>query len=102
MESGGQYGLELTPGQLRKKADPTSFNFDTTAGLPPAERMVGQERAAEAIEFALEIDDSRYNLYIAGEPGTGRQSAALAMVSQIAAQRLPRSDWCYVYHFEQP
>jgi len=102
MESGGQYGVELTPGQLRKVADPGSLEFSTTAGLPTAERMVGQERAAEAIEFALEIDDPRYNLYIAGEPGTGRQSAALAMVSQIAAQRSPRSDWCYVYHFEQP
>ncbi len=98
----GHRELELVPEQLRRMADPASLGFETTAGLPPGERMVGQERAAESIEFALEIDDPRYNLYIAGDPGTGRQTAALTMVRKVAAQRAPHQDWCYVYHFEQP
>ena len=102
MESSGQWELGLAPEQLRKVANPSTFDFETTAGLPPAPRLVGQERAAEAIEFALEIDDPRYNLFIAGEPGTGRQAAALEMVNQVAAERNPRYDWCYIYHFEQP
>jgi len=97
-----QRGPELTAGQLRKVADAGRFGFETTASLGPAPHMVGQERAVEAIEFALEIDDPRYNLYISGDPGTGRQTAALAMVTQVASQRPPRSDWCYVYNFEQP
>jgi predicted ATP-dependent protease len=97
-----QRGPELTAEQLRKVADVDSFGFETTAGLEPAPHMVGQERAVEAIEFGLEIDDPRYNLYISGDPGTGRQTAALAMVSQVASERLPRFDWCYVYNFEQP
>jgi hypothetical protein len=99
---GDQRGRELTAQQLRKVADVDSFGFETTAGLEPAPYMIGQERAAEAIEFGLEIDDPRYNLYISGDPGTGRQAAALAMVTQVASQRPPRSDWCYVYNFEQP
>jgi predicted ATP-dependent protease len=99
---GDQRGLELTAGQLRKVTDVDGFGFETTASLGPAPGMVGQARAVEAIEFALEIDDPRYNLYISGDPGTGRQTAALAMVSQVAAQRLPQFDWCYVYNFERP
>jgi predicted ATP-dependent protease len=97
-----QRGPELTAEQLRKVTDADGFGFETTAGLEPAPHMVGQARAVEAIEFGLEIDDPRYNLYISGDPGTGRQTAALAMVSQVASQRLPRFDWCYVYNFEQP
>jgi predicted ATP-dependent protease len=97
-----QRSPELTAEQLRKVADVDSFGFETTAGLEPAPHMVGQERAVEAIEFGLEIDDPRYNLYISGDPGAGRQTAALAMVSQVASERLPRFDWCYVYNFEQP
>ena len=98
----GDHGKELAANHLRRVADSETLGFDTTEQLPPAGRMVGQERAAEAILFALEIDDPRYNLYISGDPGTGRQAAALAMVSQIAESRRPRHDWCYVYNFEQP
>ena len=101
MEDGRQT-LELAPAALRKQTDPASLNFDTTSDLPAPEGMVGQERAQEAIDFALEMSDSRYNLFVNGDPGTGRRIAVSTAVEAVAAARPAAQDWCYVYHFEQP
>lgn len=94
--------LELAPDSLRLRTDPTRLPFQTTASLPPPEAIIGQERAREAMELALEIPDGRYNLYISGEPGTGRTHAALTLVRAVANTRHPQHDWVYVYNFEAP
>src|SRR5512146_1746081 len=101
MEDGRQT-LELAPAALRRQTDPAHLAFDTTSELPAPGGMVGQERAQEAIEFALEMRDSRYNLFVNGEPGTGRRIAVSTAVETIAKSRPPAQDWCYVYHFDQP
>lgn len=98
----GRHRLELAPEQVRRITNPASLGFDTTEHLPPPERMVGQARAGEAIDFALEIDDRRYNLYVSGDPGTGRLTSVLAAVQRIANTRPAGHDWCYIHHFEQP
>ncbi|HEY7975222.1 MAG TPA: Lon-like protease helical domain-containing protein, partial [Ktedonobacterales bacterium] len=94
--------FELAPDSLRRLTDPTRLQFQTTASLPPPAAIIGQERAHDAMDLALEIPDGRYNLYVAGRPGTGRTNAALALVRSVASQRRPRHDWVYVYNFEQP
>lgn len=94
--------LELQPQSLRRRTDPTSLGFQTTRGLPAPEGMVGQDRALEAIDFALEIQESRYNLFVAGPPGSGRLTAVMTAVERISRERPAPQDWCYVYSFEQP
>jgi len=94
--------LELQPQSLRRRTDPTSLGFQTTRDLPAPEGMVGQDRALEAIDFALEIQESRYNLFVAGPPGSGRLTAVTTAVERIARERPAPQDWCYVYSFEQP
>lgn len=101
MEDGRQT-LELAPAALRRQTDPAHLAFDTTSDLPAPAGMVGQERAQEAIDFALEMRDSRYNLFVNGEPGTGRRIAVSTAVEAIAKSRPAAQDWCYVYHFDQP
>jgi predicted ATP-dependent protease len=64
--------------------------------------MVGQERAQESIDFALEMNDSRYNLFVNGDPGTGRRIAVATAVEAIAKSHPAAKDWCYVYRFDQP
>ena len=93
---------ELAPEQLRRITDPAALGFETTAALPPAGPMVGQARAMEAIEFALAMADRRYNLYVTGEPGSGRLTAVMAALRAAAARHGAPSDWCYVENFEQP
>ena len=94
--------LELQPQSLRRRTDPASLGFQTTRDLPAPEGMVGQDRALEAIDFALEIQESRYNLFVAGPPGSGRLTAVMTAVERIARERPAPQDWCYVYSFEQP
>ena len=51
--------------------DPASLPFQSTAEVHPLEAVFGQERAVRAIEFALGMQGSGYNLYAAG-PEIGR------------------------------
>jgi predicted ATP-dependent protease len=64
--------------------------------------MVGQDRALEAIDFALEILDSRYNLFVAGPPGSGRLTAVMTAVERVAREWPAPQDWCYAYSFDRP
>lgn len=94
--------LEISPEQARRQTNATRFSFATTEELPPAPALIGQQRAQEAIDFALEIEDVAYNLYVSGMSGSGRLTSVLKAVERIASQRLAPSDWCYVHHFERP
>ena len=47
--------LAVQPEDLRRRLDPASLPFQTTAEIAPVKTTVGQPRAAEAIAFALEI-----------------------------------------------
>jgi lon-related putative ATP-dependent protease len=94
--------LFVQPDRLRARCDPNSFTFDTTASLPPPPRMVGQERAAEALEFGLGVPDNHYHLFVAGPPGSGRNVATEDAVRRLAATMPVPDDWCYVFNFAQP
>jgi predicted ATP-dependent protease len=86
--------------RLRARCNPASFAFATTESLPPPRRMVGQERAAEALEFGMGIPDNHYHIYVAGVPGSGRNIATEDAVKRIAATLPTPDDWCYVNNFK--
>ncbi len=93
---------ELTVQQCRWRCDASIFQFETTAELPPRVEPIGQERATRALEFGAAIDSEGYNIFVLGQPGSGRHSLALeALRRHAAAMPLP-SDWCYVHNFEDP
>ena len=50
---------ELRPDQLFRRTDPALFDFDSTANLPPLRRVIGQERAVQAIDFGVEMPQRR-------------------------------------------
>ncbi|HOC03245.1 MAG TPA: ATP-binding protein, partial [bacterium] len=92
----------LSPEQVRVICDPEWLNFDTTADVPPIEGIIGQDRAARAIEFGLQIDQDGYNIYVSGIPGSGRTTSVESAVREIAKKRPVPDDWCYVYNFKEP
>src|SRR5262245_22581640 len=87
---------------LRRRLDPATLPFQTTAEVEPVKTTIGQPRAAEAIAFALEVGARGFHLYAAGSPGTGRESAVLAAVRSFAATRPTPPDWVYVHNFAEP
>ncbi len=92
----------LDADQLRSVCDPAQFRFDTTAELGDPDRMLGQERALEALEFGVGIARDGYNLYALGETGTGRHHLLRDYLSKQAADRPVPQDVCYVFNFDEP
>src|SRR5262245_3293761 len=94
--------LAVKPEDLRRRLDPATLPFQTTAEVAPVKTTIGQPRAAEAIAFALEVGVRGFHLYAAGSPGTGRESAVLGAVRSFAATRPTPPDWAYVHNFAEP
>src|SRR5262245_36564540 len=94
--------LAVKPEELRRRLDPATLPFQTTAEVAPVNTTIGQPRAAEAIAFALEVSARGFHLYAAGSPGTGRESTVLAAVRSFAATRPTPPDWVYVHNFAEP
>ena len=92
----------LRPEELHSPCDPKRFRFHTTAEVAPLPRIVGQERALEAIDFGLNMRSLGFNIYVLGESGTGKTSAIRHFVSEKAKSDPVPPDWAYVFNFREP
>jgi lon-related putative ATP-dependent protease len=79
-----------------------SLQCETTEEITPLEEIIGQERAVKALKFGLEIEQSGFNIYVAGYPGTGRTTAVKGFLEAVAKTKPLPSDWCYVNNFTNP
>jgi lon-related putative ATP-dependent protease len=82
--------------------DPKTLKFKTTDEVKPLEGLFGQERALRALDIGLQADSNAFNLYVAGQVGTGKMTAVKMFLSKLAPQRPTPQDWVYVYNFESP
>jgi len=58
-------------------------------------------RAREALDFALDISDHGFNVFVLGEDRTGRMTQTLAYLEAAMAKRSPPSDWVYLNNFRE-
>ena len=65
--------LRLAPEALTRRFSPEQFAFTNTDDLEPFRGVLGQERAVEALQFGVAMPRPGYNVYVMGEPGTGRE-----------------------------
>jgi lon-related putative ATP-dependent protease len=92
----------LPPHELRAHFDDDLLSIDTTASLEaPADRVVGQERAIDAIKFGMGMKTSGYNIFIAGPPKAGLTYTARTYIEDQARQESTPPDWCYVFNFKE-
>lgn len=94
--------LELAPAQLRRRCDPETLELQESPALNPADGLIGQRRAAEALSFGLAMGERGFNVYVSGAPATGKTSTVRAYLEQAAQQRPTPDDWCYVHNFRDP
>jgi lon-related putative ATP-dependent protease len=92
----------LPPESLRRAADPRAFAFETTSELEPLDRLVGQDRALDALAFGIAIDAPGFNVFILGDEGTGRRTSAIDLLRRRAREEPGPDDWCYINDFEDP
>lgn len=91
----------LKPAELYKACEGRDFNFRSTRSVDPLEGILGQDRAEDAVEFAVSMPSSGYNIYAIGRNGLGKRT----MVQRYLETRQTSSehevyDWCYVNNFD--
>ncbi|MBS3803904.1 MAG: AAA family ATPase [Oleiphilaceae bacterium] len=88
--------------QLYKACVLKDFPFKTTRQLEPLAEIVGQNRAQEAVRFALAMPHGGYNVYAVGRNGLGKRTMMLRYLEHHADTDHKSHDWCYVANFEEP
>jgi lon-related putative ATP-dependent protease len=92
--------FELPVSALRLVCNPRIFKFKNTTEVKPLDTVIGQERAVEAIDFGLNMQDPDYNIFVTGLAGTGKSTIVRDLVN-IHAKNLPTpNDLCLVNNFK--
>jgi len=91
--------LPLDAQALLRRCDASLLDFETTAELSDAADIVGQARALDAVRFGIDIKQPGFNLFVLGDPGSGRHAAVRRLLEEKAASEPAPSDWCCVYNF---
>ncbi|MCL2874536.1 MAG: AAA family ATPase [Defluviitaleaceae bacterium] len=88
--------------KLKQFLNDIPLNFTTTDELEVNSEIIGQDRAARAIEFGLNVKSKGYNIYAVGMSGTGKTTFAKRFAEKIAKTEPVPMDLCYVYNFKDP
>ncbi|HON81952.1 MAG TPA: ATP-binding protein [Methanoregulaceae archaeon] len=93
---------ELTVEELRNRYDSKLVECKTTAELQPLSEIIGQKRAIKALDFGLNIPEKWFNVFVSGIHGTGRKTAVLKFLDELAKTKPKGNDWVYVNNFGNP
>jgi len=97
-----QLARPLPPALLYRRCDPAELPFGLCTELEEAPGLIGQERAVEALNFALRMRAKGYNVFALGAGGTGRHSMVEDLLRRKAESEPTPPDWCYVNNFGDP
>ena len=97
-----ELGHPLPPGLLYRRCDPAELPFALCSELEEAPELIGQERAVEALNFALRMRGKGYNVYALGASGSGRHDMVEDLLRRKAEREPTPADWCYVNNFDDP
>ncbi len=89
--------------RLRAARDPARVPYATSDAIPRSRRRADappQPRARQALELALNIQDSGYNIYLSGEADLGRTYLLREFLGPRARQAATPPDLIYVYNFD--
>lgn len=92
----------LAVSRLKKRCIKKNFPSDHTAQIKPLDRFIGQQRAEQAVRFAISVTKKGYNLFAVGENGLGKRTMLKRFLSSHAAEMPSPADWCYVNNFDSP
>ncbi len=92
----------LSPSDLTSTVPESWLPFTNTARLPPHSGVICQDRAMRAVDAGLAIRTRGFNLFAAGEAGSGKTSTLVQLLEQRAAALPIPEDLCYVYDFRAP
>ncbi len=92
--------FELDVSDLRLICDPKIFKFKNTSEVKPLDTVIGQERAVQAIDFGLNMQDPGYNIFVTGLASTGKSTIVRDLVNKHAKNLPTPLDLCLVNNFK--
>ena len=95
----------LKPAELSWTCPQKLLPFKTTRELEPLNRIVGQDRAIEALRLGARIHSQGYNTWVSGVVGTGRMTTIRQILDELQGSKPQLFDFAYVHNFkraEQP
>ena len=93
---------EVSLKDLRWNLDPGTLAFETTEDLKPLKGIIGQKRGVEALLFGMGMDMPGYNIFVTGQPRSGRMSAVKKVLKETSQKKKVPDDLCYVNNFKNP
>lgn len=91
---------ELSIEALNSQCDENCLGFQSTKEVEPLEGIMGQDRAIEALSFGLHMKQRGYNIFVAGNWGTGRNSYVRLLTEKAALGQPSPMDWVYANNFK--
>lgn len=93
---------KISPAEAYHRCDPASFTFETTKEVEELSHFIGQDRALEAVDFGIGMQQQGFNLFVIGPEGSGRHTVVESFINDKADKESTPSDWCYVHNFQHP
>lgn len=92
--------LKVPADLLKLNIDPENLSIQAISRQPDS--ILGQMRAQSALEFGVAMKNPGYNIFVMGEPGTGRLSMVTNYLSQSAEKQDAPPSYAYVDNFDNP
>lgn len=103
LEDDPERRFRLEPADLRWRCDPAQFPFETTDRIGECPiRIIGQDRALGALRLGLSVRADGYNIFVAGEVGTGRSTSVRRELGSLEPGESAPDDLVYVHNFRSP
>lgn len=93
---------ELKAETLRYYPELKKYKDKTTRKIKPVSQFVFQKRGFEALDFGMAINKKGFNIYVSGDPGTGKTSNVKKHIEDVAKTLPIPDDMLYVYNFKNP
>ena len=92
--------LKLPAKSLKLQINQKDYSILTDSPESQVSNILGQERAQSALDFGVAMQNPGYNIYVMGEPGTGRLSMITNHLTPISHQQETPPAYAYVENFE--
>lgn len=92
--------LKLQVDDLKNCCSLDAYDFDTTEELEEMKGIIGQERAQEALDVGLDIKNKGFNVFVAGQWGSGRTTFVYEYAKKMAKNEPIPEDIVYAKNFK--
>ncbi len=97
--------LEMTRRELKVEESYFSYDEKKLESLEPFDKhntIIGQPRAMQALKMGFSVASKGYNIYVSGDPGTGRSTAIKEAATPFLQDLSLLKDIAFVHNFRHP